>query len=119
MLFLWYLLHFVVIVVGFSLASSVLFLRFRDLNQVWEVVLQAGFFVAPIIYPLSILPEHFHRYLYLWPPTPVIQFSRSVLTDHNVPTLLAHGYLTAEALCVLLVGTVVYRRFAPRAAEHL
>ena len=37
---------------------------------------QAGFFLAPIIYPLGILPERFHFYLYLWPPTPVIEFSR-------------------------------------------
>ncbi|MCP4036181.1 MAG: hypothetical protein GY733_04535, partial [bacterium] len=35
-----------VIAVGVSLGSSVLFLRYRDLNQVWEVVLQAGFFIA-------------------------------------------------------------------------
>ena len=56
-----------------------LFLRYRDLNQVWDVVLQAGFFLAPIIYPLEILPERFHFYLYLWPPTPVIEFSRAVL----------------------------------------
>ena len=65
------------LVVAFSLASSVLFLRYRDLNQVWDVMIQAGFFIAPIIYPLGILPERFHFYLYLWPPTPVIEFSRA------------------------------------------
>ncbi len=30
------------IVVGFSLGSSVLFLRYRDLNQVWDVMIQTG-----------------------------------------------------------------------------
>ena len=64
------------IVVGFSLASSVLFLRYRDLNQIWDMVMQAGFFLAPIIYPLGVIPERFHFYLYLWPPTPIIEFSR-------------------------------------------
>ena len=48
------------IVVGFSLATSVLFLRYRDLNQVWDMVTQAGFFLAPVIYPLGIIPERFH-----------------------------------------------------------
>ena len=56
-------------------------MRYRDLNQVWEVVTHAGFFVAPIIYPIGVLPERLHFYLYLWPPTPVILFSRSVLVD--------------------------------------
>jgi ABC-type polysaccharide/polyol phosphate export permease len=57
--FLVYTAAFVLVVVGFSLAASVLFLRYRDLNQVWELALQAGFFVAPIIYPIGILPERF------------------------------------------------------------
>ena len=82
-LFIWYQIHLFLIVVGFSLATSVLFMRYRDLNQVWEVVAQAGFFIAPIIYPLSILPERLHFYLYIWPPTPVIMFSRSVLVGRR------------------------------------
>src|SRR5262249_11407873 len=67
LLFLAYCAALVAIVVGFSLATSVLFLRYRDLNQVWDVAVQAGFFVAPIIYPLGIIPERFHFYLYVWP----------------------------------------------------
>jgi hypothetical protein len=71
-LVLLYLLQLGMIVIGFSLATSALFLRYRDLNQVWEVLLQAGFFVAPVVYPLEILPERLHFYLYCWPrPDPV------------------------------------------------
>src|SRR5882672_2607371 len=83
--------------IGFSLAASVLFLRYRDLNQVWEMVLQAGFFIAPIIYPLEILPERFHFYLYVWPPTPIIEFSRMVLVAGAMPTATGHAYLAADA----------------------
>ncbi len=35
-------------------------------------------------------------YLYLWPPTPIILFSRSVLVDGHAPSALAHVLLTAE-----------------------
>ena len=63
-LYVWYLLQLFAMVVGFALAASVLFMRFRDLNQVWEVVTHAGFFVAPIIYPMDVLPERLHVYLY-------------------------------------------------------
>jgi lipopolysaccharide transport system permease protein len=106
-------------VIGFSLAASVLFLRYRDLNQIWEVVVQAGFFVAPIIYPIGILPERLHVYLYLWPPTPIIEFSRAVLVDGTVPTPTAHLYLALDAAAMLAVGVLVYRRLAPRSAEYL
>lgn len=118
-LFAWYLFHYVAMVFGFSLATSVLFLRYRDLNQVWEVVIQAGFFLAPIIYPLEILPERFHFYLYLWPPTPVIQFARSVLVEGVVPSLRAHLYLTGQTLAILAAGILTFRRLSPRAAEYL
>ena len=118
-LYAWYLLHFCAIVVGFALAASVLFMKYRDLNQVWEVVTHAGFFVAPIIYPIDVLPERLHFYLYLWPPTPVILFARSVLVDGKIPSGFAHALLTFEAAVVLGIGALIYRSHAPRVAEYL
>jgi lipopolysaccharide transport system permease protein len=118
-LYVLYQLHYFAIVAGFSLAASVLFMQYRDLNQVWEVVTHAGFFVAPIIYPLTILPERVHLYLYLWPPTPVILFSRSVLIDGRAPSPLGHLLLTLEAAVILLGGALVYRSRAARVAEYL
>jgi ABC-type polysaccharide/polyol phosphate export permease len=118
-LFLLYLLHLVVVVVGLSLGSSVLFLRYRDLNQVWEVMVAAGFFVAPVIYPLGVLPERVHAYLYVWPPTPVIEFSRAVLVEGRIPSGRAHAMLTAMTLAVLALGVTLYRRHAPSIAERL
>jgi ABC-type polysaccharide/polyol phosphate export permease len=117
--FVLYLMQYFLMVVGFSLATSVLFLRYRDLNQVWEVVSQAGFFVAPIIYPLGILPERFHFYLYLWPPTAVIQFSRMVLVDGVVPSARAHLFLLGVTAVMLAAGVLIFKRHAPRAAEYL
>jgi lipopolysaccharide transport system permease protein len=114
-----YILQFVAVTVGLSLASSVMFLRYRDLNQIWDLVTQAGFFLAPIVYPLSIIPERFHLFLYLWPPTPFIQFSRAVLIEGTVPTLRAHLFLALEACAILAIGVVIFRRLAPRAAEYL
>ncbi|HEY2906293.1 MAG TPA: ABC transporter permease [Vicinamibacterales bacterium] len=107
------------IVIGFSLAASVLFLRYRDLNQVWDVVLQAGFFIAPIIYPLNILPERFHFYLYVWPPTPVIEFSRAALVAGQMPTLTGHAYLAIDAAVCLVAGAAIFRQLSPRAAEYV
>src|SRR3954470_16373742 len=114
-----YQVLFFAIVAGFSLAASVLFMRYRDLNQVWEVVTHAGFFVAPIIYPLRILPERIHAFLYAWPPTPIILFSRSVLIDGRAPSPLAHVLLVAETLAILGAGVLIYRARSPRVAEEL
>jgi lipopolysaccharide transport system permease protein len=118
-LYLGYVLVMGVLIIGFSLGGSVLFLRYRDLNQVWDVVTQAGFFIAPVIYPIGVIPERFQFYLYVWPPTAVIEFSRSVLVDGRIPSLRGHFDLAAVALAAAGIGVAVYRRFAPRAAEYL
>ena len=117
--FLGYVLAFVGIVIGFSLGASVLFLRYRDLNQVWDLLIQAGFFVAPIIYPLGILPESAHIYLYLWPPTPIIEFSRDALVRGVLPSATAHAFLIAVVATSLGVGIALFRRYSPRAAEFM
>jgi lipopolysaccharide transport system permease protein len=118
-LFAAYGVALVAIVLGISLGSSVLFLRYRDLNQVWEVVSQAGFFLAPIVYPLGIMPERVHFYFYLWPPTPIIEFSREALVRGNVPTLTAHLYLAGVVAATMIAGVLLFRKLGPRAAEYL
>src|SRR4051794_3937487 len=118
-LYFFYLLQLFAIISGFSLAASVLFMRFRDLNQVWEVITQAGFFVAPIVYPIGILPERLHVWLYVWPPTPIILFVRSVLLDGRVPSMRAHLLLLAECTLILVTGALIYNARAPRVAEEL
>jgi lipopolysaccharide transport system permease protein len=45
------------LIFGVSLILGGLYVYYRDLNQIWEVILQLGFFLSPIIYPVSIVPE--------------------------------------------------------------
>jgi ABC-type polysaccharide/polyol phosphate export permease len=114
-----YLFSMILVVTGLSLATSVLFLRYRDLNQVWDVVSQAGFFLTPIIWPIGAIPERFHFYLYIWPPTPIVDFARQVLIAGTIPSLKANLFLGTETLIIFLAGVLIFRRLAPRAAEYL
>lgn len=119
LLFVSYAIELTVIVLGFSLAMSVLYLRFRDLTHLWDAITQAGFFVAPIVFPMSMIPERARAYLYLWPPTPVIEFSRRVLVEGTFPTVSENMFLLGISASILTIGMVVFRRLAPGAAEHL
>jgi ABC-type polysaccharide/polyol phosphate export permease len=119
LLFATFVIDLWIMVVGFSLATSVLYLRYRDLNHLWDAITQAGFFLAPIVYPIEVLPAWARPYLYLWPPTPVVEYSRQVLIDGQIPGIDASLSLMAMALSVLGVGVLLFRRYAPRAAEQL
>ena len=118
-LYVLYVVQLAAIVVGLSLALSVLFLRYRDLNQVWEVVTASGFFLTPVVFPLDVIPHRFQFWLYAWPPTPVIQFARSVLIAGEVPTLKANAMLLGMVGVILGVGVALYRQRAPAIAEQL
>src|SRR4029079_14184926 len=89
------------IAIVLSLGSSVLFLRFRDLNQIWDMTTRAGFFLAPIVYPLGVIPERYPLYLYLWPPTPAIEFSRLAMVEGVLPGPMAHACLGLMAAGIL------------------
>jgi lipopolysaccharide transport system permease protein len=114
-----YIFLCLIIITGISLAGSVLFLHYRDINQIWELLMEAGFFFTPVIYPLDIVPHQFHFYFYVWLPTAVIQFSRSVLVENKIPTLTAHLMLLGGTLMVLFAGVTLYCRLSTRAVERL
>ncbi len=107
------------IVLGVAFGTSVVVLRYRDLNQVWDVVLQAGFFLAPVVYPLSAVPEPLRPWLMLWPPTAVLEYARAAAVGARVPELAAAGPLLVMVALSLGLGLALYRRHAPAAAEYL
>src|SRR3954447_8200803 len=50
------LLELYLYALGVALILTTLFVRFRDVGQVWELVLQLLFYASPIIYPVGYLP---------------------------------------------------------------
>jgi lipopolysaccharide transport system permease protein len=119
LLFVMYLVQLALIVVGLSLGGSALMLRFRDLNQIWDLALQSGFFLAPISYPIGVLPERLHLIVYVVPVTAVIQLSRQLLLEHTIPTLKAHLILAAVTLFTFSLGCFIFSRVVPRSIENL
>ncbi|CAN5609467.1 hypothetical protein BH23GEM9_BH23GEM9_23360 [soil metagenome] len=119
MLFFGYAMLMWLIILGVAFGMSALYLRFRDLNHIWDAVVQAGFFVAPIIVTLDMLPARLHPYLFLWPPTPVIVLSRQVLVEGTMPPLQPQLYLVGMTLLIVVTGLLMFRSLARNAAEQL
>lgn len=66
---------------------SALFVRFRDVSYIWEVIMQAAFYATPILYPLTRVPHQFAKYLILNPMAQIIQDSRYVLVTKQTQTI--------------------------------
>ena len=66
---------------------SALFVRFRDISYIWEVIVQAAFYATPILYVLSIVPHNIAKFLILSPMAQIIQDSRHVLITPQTDTI--------------------------------
>ncbi len=75
--------------VGFLL--SALFVKFRDINYIWEVVVQGMFYATPILYPLSYVYEHaslgLAKIMMLNPVAQIIQDIRFIITGPSAETI--------------------------------
>ena len=118
-LFLLYILMLYLIGVGFSLLLAALYIKFRDINQVWEVLLQIGFWLTPIIYPMKFVPEKYQFYLQVNPLTGIIQFSRMALIESQLPTLGPMLYVFGVSALIFIVGYVAFVKVQHLAPEVL
>jgi ABC-type polysaccharide/polyol phosphate export permease len=118
-LFLMISFQIYVLILGLSFLLAPLFVRFRDLNQIWEVLLTAGFYAAPVLYPLSIFPESVRVFLYLNPMTiPVQEVLFVFFGDHSVSSGVFLIYSIVLFVFVLL-SLIGFSFFSRRLIEQL
>jgi len=48
-----------ILALGIAMILSTMFVYYRDIAHIWEVVLQAMFYAVPIIYPLSMVQKNY------------------------------------------------------------
>ena len=84
LLFFVYILLIYGISLTYSFFAAPLIVRFRDLNQIWEVLLQVLFYASPIIYPITAVPPNVQTLLYINPMTLLIEHSKVVLIDNGI-----------------------------------
>lgn len=79
------LLPLMFMTVGITYILSSLGVFLRDLGQFISVVLTAMMFLSPIFYPVSALPTDYQVWMQLNPLTTIIESSRAVLINGELP----------------------------------
>jgi ABC-2 type transport system permease protein len=121
------LLEVYLFALGISLFLSALFVKFRDIGYIWEVILQAGFYLTPILYPLSrITNVTFQKTILLNPMAQAIQSIRYSAVTHA--TVTTHQIFNSGwyrfipyiiVLGALLGGLAYFRAQAGSFAENI
>jgi ABC-2 type transport system permease protein len=119
-----------VLAAGIAMLLSALFVRYRDIEPIWTVVLQIVFYATPIFYTVSIVREKASetvvRLMMCNPFGAMLQQARYAFVDASHPSLAsAMGGLWwcflpfIVTAIVFATGFVVFARAAPRVAEEL
>ncbi len=111
------MVSFIIFSVSFLLAP--LYLKFRDINQIWDVFLMAGFYAAPIIYPITTLPENIRALLYLNPMTLPIVHVKEFLLHHQFSQGWHHLIFACIVLTLFVLSLIVFSFTSKRSAENV
>ncbi len=107
------------LIYGISLALASLYVYYRDLNQIWDVLLQIGFFLSPIVYPVTLIPKNYISYYMLNPVTRLIQMYRDVLLFNRIPSSSDLGFVMLSGFIIFILGSMLFRKLSPRFAEEV
>jgi ABC-2 type transport system permease protein len=119
-----------VFTLGVGLILATLFVRYRDIGQVWELGSQLLFYAAPIIIPVGFLPPWSQPIAFLNPFVQIMQDVRTVVvyTLPHSATITADQRLSAVggrlmpiaiAIGTLVFGLYLFRKQAPWFAEKV
>ncbi|MEP0917660.1 ABC transporter permease [Leptolyngbya sp. DQ-M1] len=101
---------------GYLFAGLTVFLR--DIPQTIAVLLSLWFYVTPIVYPASLIPETW-RFWVFWfnPMTTIVEVYRDLFLVGDMKHWQELGVLWAVAVVAFAIGFGVYRRLRPAFAD--
>ncbi len=103
---------------GYLAASLTVFLR--DIPQTVGVILNLWFYLTPIVYPISVVPEKFRQWvLWLNPLATLAEMNRDVVLTGEVTHWRDWGITVVMSLLVFYAGVSIYRRLRPAFADVL
>jgi ABC-2 type transport system permease protein len=111
---------------GLGMLLSVLYVRFRDVQPIWDVISQALFYASPVLYVATMVPSKFQQAFLSNPIASVLTEMRRAIVDpssRHVWNAIGDPVRMAVPVGIVVLtvalGTWVFRRDAPRIAENL
>jgi ABC-2 type transport system permease protein len=102
------LLEIYLFALGISLFLAAAYVKYRDIGYIWEVALQAGFYLTPILYPLSMIKnELYQKLMLLNPMAQTIQDARYSVVSHHEKVVTTFSVFDGGWYIFIPIGLVV------------
>lgn len=104
---------------GLGLLASSLHVFFRDTAQILALLLNAWFYLTPVVYPLALVPEGYRRWLELNPLTPLVGLYRQAFLGGSPTLVPGTGGLAVVIAVLLSLGFWLFRRLKRAFADEI
>jgi ABC-2 type transport system permease protein len=125
-----YILEIFIFALGLSFILSATFVRLRDINYIWEIIMQGLFYASAIIYPVAMVADRsteLATLLLINPVAQAVQDVRHTLISDVNPTLYS---ISGEnmwvaiipiliVVAVILFGAWFFKKQSPMFAENV
>ena len=95
---------------GMGLLLAAITVRFRDVMHLYGVFCTALFYLTPIMYPFSILPEYVQGVVYYNPLTAIMEVFRMIVLEGQIPEPGRMFYSLGTSFVMLLIGRAVFKK---------
>ena len=103
---------------GILLSLATLNVFYRDLQQLMVTILGLAFYLAPIFYPLTSVPERIRPFLFIDPMVPLVLGYQNIFYYDRLPSALLTAYALAAALFFCAIGRRVFNRYKHAFADY-
>ena len=111
------------LIILFALSLGVLLGIFnvfiRDMSQIVPIIIQFWFWLTPVVYVPSIIPERYREYLAYNPMTPLVQGFQNVLVFNRPPDSVALIIVGASSIIIGVMAIALYRKASPEMVDLL
>lgn len=99
------LIELLVVSVATGFFLSALFVKYRDMEHIWEIFRQALFYTLPIIYPLTLIHSvQIQKLIILNPLAQIIQDARALITYGGTVTI--NGLYASQFIILVPLGLI-------------
>ncbi|CAI0899027.1 ABC transporter permease [Serratia proteamaculans] len=113
------LITMMILAIGLGIIVGVMNVFFRDVGQFFGIVLQFWFWLTPIIYPATILPESLHPLMKYNPMASIVDACQKILVHGVFPDWQGLIYPLCLGLVLCIIGLHLFRKHIGEMVDEL
>lgn len=109
----------IIFIISISLITSHLYIRYRDMKYLVDILLLMWFYATPIFYPLTFVPEKLYSFYILNPMVGIIANYRNIILDSKPPDFMLLSITLVITLISFTIGYRIAKKYGPTAADYV